>query len=161
MLISQPLHVSVATPVATDLFELPTLLLHCLVTFAILLFALLRVLVRLHVLCQVIGPHEPFTADGAGEPLLAGVRPQVPLELVRPGEALAAEEPVADERALARVPAKVGLQVRGLTVDLVATGIVADVELQKKFYSKIQNFLFDHRKFNLKIDKIKKQHFFF
>jgi hypothetical protein len=49
------------------------------------------------------------------------------LELVGSGEPLAAEEPVADERPLSRVPAKMGLEVGRLSVDFTASGYVAQV----------------------------------
>ena len=71
----------------------------------------LLVLVGLHVLAQVVTAHEPLAAHVTREPLLARVSPYVPLELVRSREPLAAEQPVADERTLAGVPAKVGLEV--------------------------------------------------
>ena len=61
-------------------------------------------LVRLGVFGQVVGAHEPFAALGAREALLAGVRPQVALQFVGARERLAAEEPLAAERALAGVP---------------------------------------------------------
>lgn len=59
---------------------------------------------RLHVFRQMIAPHEAFAALGAGEPLLARVCPQVPLQLVAPREFLAAVNPIANERTLASVP---------------------------------------------------------
>lgn len=65
--------------------------------------------VRLDVLRQVVGAHEALVAHRAGEALLAGVRAQVALQLVGAREAFAAEEPIADERPLARVPTKMGL----------------------------------------------------
>ncbi len=83
----------------------------------------------LDVLRQVVGPHEPLVALRALEALLPRVRPLVPLQLVRPGEPLPAEDPAADERPLAAVPSEVGAQVRRLAVDLVAAGDVADVLL--------------------------------
>ena len=51
------------------------------------------------------------------------------LELVGAREALAAKQPIADERPLARVPAQMGLQVRRLAVDFAATGDVAAVDV--------------------------------
>ena len=71
----------------------------------------LLILVRLDVLGEVVAAHEALAALGAGEALLARVSPQVPLQLVRAREALAAEEPAAHEGPLARVPAQVRLQV--------------------------------------------------
>ena len=73
---------------------------------------------RLDVLGEVVGAHEALVADGAREPLLTRVRAQVALQLVGARESLAAEEPVADERTLTRVPAQVRLQVRRLAVHL-------------------------------------------
>ena len=84
---------------------------------------------RLDVLGEVVGAHELLVALGALEALLARVRPAVPLQLVGAREPLAAEEPAADEGALAAVPAKVRPQVRRLAVDLVAAVHVADVLL--------------------------------
>ena len=89
----------------------------------------MSLVVRLDVLGEVVGAHELLVALGALEALLAGVRPAVPLQLVGAREPLAAEEPAADEGALAAVPAQVRPQVRRLAVDLVAAVHVADVLL--------------------------------
>jgi hypothetical protein len=59
--------------------------------------------------------------------LLPGVGAPMALQLVRARETFAAIRPVADEGALAAVPAQMGAQVRGLAVDLVAIRHVADV----------------------------------
>lgn len=85
-------------------------------------------LVGLDVLGEVVAPHEPLAALLAAEAFLSGVRAEVPLQLVGPGEALAAEEPVADEGPLPSVPAQMRLQVRGLLVHFPAVGNVADVK---------------------------------
>lgn len=82
-----------------------------------------------HVLGQVVGAHEALAALGALEALLARVRAPMPLQLVRAREALPAEQPVAQEGPLARVPAQVRAQVRRLAVHLVAAGDVAHVLL--------------------------------
>lgn len=87
------------------------------------------ILVRFDVFGQVVTPHEPLAAVRAHKALLPSVSPQVSLQLVRPGEALATEEPVADKRPLARVPAQVRLQVRRLPVNFPASGDVTDVLL--------------------------------
>lgn len=55
--------------------------------------------------------------------------PEVSLQLVTPGEPLAAEQPVADEGPLARVPPQVRLEVRRLAVDLAAAGDVTAVDV--------------------------------
>lgn len=52
----------------------------------------------------------------------------MPLEFVRPGEALAAEQPVTDEGPLAGVPAQMRLQVRRLLVHFAALWDVTDVQ---------------------------------
>ena len=52
----------------------------------------LLILVRLDVLGEVVAAHEALAALGTGEALLARVSPQVPLQLVRAREALAAED---------------------------------------------------------------------
>jgi len=57
------------------------------------------------------------------------VRASVPLQLVAAREALPAEDPVADERAFARVQAHVSTQQRGLPEGPPALGDVADVLL--------------------------------
>ncbi len=57
------------------------------------------------------------------------MRPLVPLQLVRPREPLAAEDPVADEGPLAAVPPQVRPQVRRLAVQLAAARNVANVQL--------------------------------
>lgn len=59
-------------------------------------------------LAQMVGPHELLAALVTLEPLLARVRSPVPLQLVRPGESFAAEQPRTDERTFARVPPEVG-----------------------------------------------------
>lgn len=51
----------------------------------------------------------------------------VSLQLVAPGEPLATEDPVTDERPLAGVPAQVGPQVGRLAVHLPTALHVADV----------------------------------
>ena len=75
----------------------------------------------------MVGPHEPFVAEGTGKALLSSVGSKVALQLIRPGEAFAAEKPVADEGSLASVPAKVRLQVARLSVHLAAPRDVAVV----------------------------------
>jgi hypothetical protein len=59
--------------------------------------------------------------------LLAGVGAPMALQLVRARETLAAIRPVADEGALAAVPAQMRAQVRRFPIDLVAVWHVADV----------------------------------
>jgi hypothetical protein len=93
---------------------------------------LLRVLVRLDVLGEMVRPHEPLRTDRTRKPLLPGVRPHVPLQLVGPGEPLPAEEPAAQERPLPGVPPQMRLQMRRLTVHFVAPGVVADVDLLRR-----------------------------
>lgn len=51
----------------------------------------------------------------------------MPLQLVTPGEPLATEDPVTDERPLAGVPAQVGPQMGCLAVHFPAALHVADV----------------------------------
>lgn len=91
------------------------------------------IFMRFYVLRQMIGPHESLRANTASESLLAGVRPQVSLQLVGPGEALAAEQPVADERPLAGMPPEVRLQMRRLPIHFITTGIMADVHLLRRW----------------------------
>lgn len=76
---------------------------------------------------QVVAPSKALIAKQTGEFLFPRVGAHVTLQLVRASEALPAEEPVAHEGPLARVPAQVSLQVRGLAVDLSAAGNVAAV----------------------------------
>lgn len=87
------------------------------------------VLMCFYVFGQVVAPHEPLAAVGTGEALLSGVCPQVPLQLVGACETFPAEEPVAHERSLSGVPAKVRFQVRRLAVNFAAAGDVAHVLL--------------------------------
>lgn len=54
---------------------------------------------------QVVASGKALGAEQAGELLLPGVSAHMALQLVRTGEPLATEEPVADERPLSRVPA--------------------------------------------------------
>lgn len=53
----------------------------------------------------------------------------VSLQLITPGKPLSTEDPVADERPLAGVPAQVSPQVRRLAVNFTTTLHVADVLL--------------------------------
>ncbi len=80
----------------------------------LLLWVARLVRVRFYVLLEVVATHEAFVAGRAGEAFFSRVRAQMALQLVRTEEAFAAEEPVADEGALAGVPAQVRLQVRHL-----------------------------------------------
>ncbi len=82
-----------------------------------------------HVFGQVVGAQEDPRARAAAEALGAGVRLQVALQLVRAREALAAEQPVADEGPVAAVPAQVRLEVRRLHVGFPAAGDVAVVQV--------------------------------
>lgn len=82
---------------------------------------------RFHVFRQMVAPHEPLPARRAGEPLLPRVGTKMTLQLVAPGEPLAAEQPVADERPLARVPSQMRLQMRRLPVHFAASRHVAHV----------------------------------
>ena len=69
---------------------------------------------------QMVTPGELLGTEGAGEALLARVRPVVAGQLVGARELLVAVEPVAGERALTRVGALVGLQMRRLVIGFVA-----------------------------------------
>lgn len=77
----------------------------------------------------MVGTHEPLIAHGAREPFLAGVRAQMPLQLVRPREPFAAEQPIANEGTFARVPSKMRFQVRSLAVHFSAAGYVTAVHV--------------------------------
>ncbi|EFB24420.1 hypothetical protein PANDA_001313 [Ailuropoda melanoleuca] len=81
------------------------------------------------VLGQMVAPGELLGAEGAGEALLARVRPVVAGQLVGARELLVAVEPVAGERALSRVGALVGLQMRRLVIGFVAARKGAAVAL--------------------------------
>lgn len=85
-------------------------------------------LVGLHVLGEVVTPHESLAALLAPKPLLPSVCTEVPLKLIWTGEAFATEEPVTDEGPLSSMPAQMCLQVRGLLVHLATLWDVADVE---------------------------------
>jgi len=85
--------------------------------------------VGLNVLGQVIRTHETLVADGACEALLAGVGSEVALQLVGAREPFPAEQPVANEGPLPRVPAEVRLKMRRLAVHLPTTGDVAAVDV--------------------------------
>lgn len=85
------------------------------------------VLVGLHVFGEVIGASESLTTLLTREPLLTSVCAKVALQLVRSSERLVTEEPVAHERAESSVPAKMGLQVTGFTVNFSTSWHVTDV----------------------------------
>lgn len=83
----------------------------------------------LDVFRQVVRTHEPFIAYGARKTLLTRMSSQMPLQLVGPREPLPAEQPVADKRPLARVPAQMGLQVGRLPVHFATAGNVTGVDV--------------------------------
>jgi len=87
------------------------------------------VLVSFDVFRQVVTPHEPLAAVRANKALLPSVSPQVSLQLIRPGETLATEQPVAHERPLPRVPPQVRFEVRSFPVNFPAAGYVTYVLL--------------------------------
>lgn len=84
--------------------------------------------VPLHMFRQMIRSHELPFANLANELLLAGVRPLVSGELIRPGESSPATFPLADERSFAGVRANVRLQVGTLEVVLITTRMLAFVD---------------------------------
>ena len=83
----------------------------------------------LHVLHQVVRPHERPAAHRADKLALAGVQALVPRQLVTPGKDLAAGGEGAGEGLLARVYPVVRLQVRHLEVGFVAVGLSAGEHL--------------------------------
>lgn len=85
------------------------------------------VLVSFDVFCQVVTPHEPLAAVRANKTFLPRVSPQVSLQLVRPGETLATEQPVTHKRPLSRVPPQVRFEVRSFAINFPAAGYVTDV----------------------------------
>lgn len=85
---------------------------------------------RPNVFVQVVAASELLVADGTGESLVTGMRPHVALKFVGAGEALPAEQPIADEWTFTCVPVQVSLQVRCLAVDLAAARDVAAVLVQ-------------------------------
>lgn len=89
----------------------------------------LFVLVSFDMFRQVVTPHEPLAAVRANKALLARVSPQVSLQLVRPGETLATEQPVAHKWPLPRVPPQVRLEVRSFPVNFPAARYVTYVLL--------------------------------
>lgn len=82
---------------------------------------------RFNMLGQMIRSHELLGALRALEPLLAGVGPPMPLELVGPSEFLTAKYPTTDKRPFPGVPSQVSAQMAGFTVDLVAARYMAYV----------------------------------
>lgn len=89
----------------------------------------LFVLVSFDMFGQVVTPHESLAAVRANKALLPRVSPQVSLQLVRPGETLPTEQPVAHKRPLSRVPPQVRFQVRSFPVNFPATRYVTNVLL--------------------------------
>ena len=83
--------------------------------------------VALDVLAEVVGTHEAFVADGAGEALLAGVRSEVAGQLVRAGKPLVAAFPATRVGSLPGVRTDVRLQMRALPIGLSASFPRADV----------------------------------
>ena len=81
----------------------------------------------LDVFVKMIRPGEPLPTLLTGEPLLPRVSPEMPLQLVRPGEGLVTEDPAAGERSLPGVPSEVSLEVGSLAVYLATAGYMTDV----------------------------------
>ena len=92
-----------------------------------LLLSLSSLLVCLDVFVEMIRPGEPLPTLLTSEPLLPSVSPEMPLELVRPGEGLVTEHPAAGERSLSCVPPEVSLEVGSLAVYLATAGNMTDV----------------------------------
>ncbi len=84
---------------------------------------------HLEVLCQVVGAGEPLLAHLAPVRLDPVVRPLVPGQLVRAGEAPVALWPPALEGLLPGVAAGMRLQVAGLGVQFGAVGERAGEDL--------------------------------
>ena len=82
---------------------------------------------RLNVLAQVVGAHEGLVADLAGELLLAGMDPIVPVELVRASELFTAEWEATGERFLASMPSQVSFQVRSFAILFATACVMTDV----------------------------------
>ena len=81
------------------------------------------------VFSEVVASHEALATLGALEALLACVRSQMSLKLVWPSEALSAEQPVTHKRSLASVPAKMGFEVRCLSINFTTTRDMTNVLL--------------------------------
>lgn len=79
-------------------------------------------------LAEVVTTSEALVAEQAGEFLFPGVSADMALQLIRAGETLATEEPVADKGALSSMPPQMSLEVRGLPVDLSTAWDVAAVD---------------------------------
>jgi len=86
-----------------------------------------RICVGLLVLGEVVAACEALVAQQAGELLLPRVGAHVPLQFVRAGETLPAEQPVANKGSLASVPAQVGFEVGRFAVDFPTAGDVTAV----------------------------------
>ena len=83
--------------------------------------------VRLHVLVEMIGAGEALRATRTHKPLLPRVRPQVTLQFVRPREGFLTEGPAAGIGPLPGVPPQVCLQLRRLAIRLATGGHVTHV----------------------------------
>lgn len=81
-------------------------------------------------LAEVIAPHEDPVANRAGKFLGSCVGLKVPLQLIRTGEALPTEQPIADEGTVTTVPPQVGFQVGCLGISLATA---RDVTIVKVF----------------------------
>ena len=84
-------------------------------------------LVSANMFVQMVRSGESFAALRTDETLLTSVCSQMALQLVRPSERLAAENPPAGERPLPCMPPQVGLQVTGLAVHLATARHVANM----------------------------------
>lgn len=77
---------------------------------------------------QMVASHEALVAYGTGEPFLPSVGTKVPLEFIRPCEALTTKQPVTHKRPLACVPSEVSLEVGGFAVYFATTRDVTAVD---------------------------------
>lgn len=86
-----------------------------------------RTLVGLDVLAEMVRSRKGLAAQRAAVRLVASVRPSMPGQLVGPREPPVTPRLLALKRLLARVSPDVGLEVRTLGVDLVASRVLARV----------------------------------
>lgn len=78
---------------------------------------------------EMITAHETLSTVCAHESLFSSMGAKMSLKLIGTREALATEQPVADEGTFTRMPSKMRLEMRGLPVDFPAAWDVTDVLL--------------------------------
>lgn len=111
------------------------------ITFHIIIFYNFRrrsrrffriILMRLHMLSQMIRPHESLTANTTRKSFFPSMRTKMSLQFIRPCKSLTTKQPITDKRSFTSMPPQMRLQMRRFPINLIATRIMADMELLRR-----------------------------